>query len=153
LEWFVAPAPLRDADFHDVEGPVIVEGTLTGLHGDHLAGLADKHRTKVEPYVQQGRLRVRRTQTDASAKKADIALELRDPVQPDGADNAWKPNPSGIESAFKALFPEPINSGAFEYAAADATKAKNNFTIGKPLGNSGSPAPYGGSPNAGDHPV
>lgn len=133
LAWFVAPAPLRGADFHDEDAPVTVEGTLAGLDGDHLTGLADRHRTKIEPYLRQGRLRVRRTQPHPGAKKAEILLEVHDPAIGTETEDAWKSNPSGIDNALKALFPESITIGAMEDAAEDATKAKTSSTIGKLL--------------------
>lgn len=140
LAWFVAPAPLRDTDFHDIEKPVMVEGTLAGLDGDHLDALADRHRTKIEPYIEEGRLHVRRTQPYPGAKKSDIGIEVRDPAMAHDAEDAWKPNPSGIDNALKALFPEPITIGAMEDAAEDATRAKNTSTIGKLLAQFTGPA-------------
>ncbi|WP_254432047.1 ATP-dependent endonuclease [Aquisalimonas sp. 2447] len=124
IEWFTTSTSLRQTDFHDTDSPVTVEGTLTGLDGEHLARIADKHRTKIEPYIQDGQLHVRRTQHSPGAKKAEILLEVRDPNAEDDSDAAWKPNPSGIDNALKALFPEPISIGAMEDAAEDATKAK-----------------------------
>ncbi|WP_290798821.1 AAA family ATPase [Halomonas sp.] len=140
LAWFVTSTSLRETDFHDAESPVAVEGTLTGLDGGHLAGIADKHRTKIEPYIQDGRLHVRRTQHSPGAKKTEIMLEVRDPTAEDDSDGAWKRNPSGIDNALKALFPEPISIGAMEDAAEDATKAKNTSTIGKLLAQFTGPA-------------
>lgn len=140
LAWFVAPTPLKETDFHDAQGAVIVEGTLNGLDGDHLTALAEKHRTKIKPYIQEGQLHVRRTQTEPGAKKSDILLEVRDPTAGDMEKGAWKPNPSGINNALKALFPEPIAIGAMEDAAEDATKAKNTSTIGKLLAEFTGPA-------------
>ena len=140
LAWFVAPAPLHETDFYSAEKAVTVEGMLTGLDGDHLARLATKHRTKIQPYILEGKLQVRRTQLDPGAKKGDIAFEVRDPAVADEAEGAWKPNPSGIDNALKALFPEPITIGAMEDSAEDATKAKNTSTIGKLLAEFTGPA-------------
>jgi putative ATP-dependent endonuclease of OLD family len=140
LEWFVTSTSLRATDFHDVESPVTVEGTLTGLDAEHLARIGEKHRAKIEPYIQDGQLHLRRTQHSPGARKTEIVLEVRDPNSSDSDDAAWKPNPSGIENALKALFPEPIRIGAMEDAAEDATKAKNTSTIGKLLAQFTGPA-------------
>jgi len=140
IEWFTTSTSLRQTDFHDAESPVTVEGTLTGLDGEHLARIADKHRTRIEPFIRDGRVHVRRTQHSPGAKKTEIMLEVRDPTAEDDSDAAWKPNPSGIDNALKALFPEPISIGAMEDAAEDATKAKNTSTIGKLLAQFTGPA-------------
>ncbi|MDP1542361.1 MAG: hypothetical protein Q8L99_04350 [Polycyclovorans sp.] len=47
LEWFVTSTSLREIDFHDAKRPVTAEGTLSGLDGEHLAGVADRHRTNI----------------------------------------------------------------------------------------------------------
>lgn len=140
LEWFVTSTSLRETDFHDAERPVTVEGILTGVDTEQLARIADKHRTKIEPYIQDGQLHVRRTQHSPGAKKTEILLEVRDLTAEDDSDVAWKPNPSGIDNALKALFPEPIRIGAMEDAAEEATKAKNTSTIGKLLAQFTGPA-------------
>lgn len=140
LEWFVAPTSLRESDFQQPEAPVTVEGTIAGLDEDHLANLAQKHRTKIEPYIQDGQLRLRRTQASPGVSKTQITLEVRDPAKAAHAEDAWKPNPSGIDNALQALLPAPITIGAMEDAAEDATKAKTTSTIGKLLAEFTGPA-------------
>src|SRR5690606_10389974 len=125
LQWLVRKARLGVDDFHDPAQPVQVVGTLSGVTEADLAVLEQKHRKRIEGYVRDGVLMVRREQQVAGGD-----TELTG-MNPDTGD--WEPNPTGIDNAISALFPDPIRIGAMENAEEDASKAKTTTTIGKLL--------------------
>jgi len=125
LQWFVRKAKLGVEDFHDATQPVQVMGSLVGISEADLDVLEPKHRKKIEPHVRDGVLTIRREQ---QVPGGDTELTV---MNPDTGD--WEPNPTGIDNAISALFPDPIRIGAMENAEEDASKAKTTTTIGKLL--------------------
>lgn len=125
LQWLVRKAKLGMEDFHDPTQPVQVVGTLGGITEADLAVLEPRHRKKIEGHVRDGKLTVRREQ---QIPWSDTELTV---MNPDTGD--WEPNPTGIDNAISALFPDPIRIGAMENAEEDASKAKTTTTIGKLL--------------------
>lgn len=140
VEWFISGKALKSSDFFDTGIALLVAGCITGLDESHLENLAEKHRTKIEPYITGGRLWLRRIQPFPDAKRSDINLEVLKPSASFDDEDGWKPNPSGIDNALQALFPSPITIGAMEDAVEDATKAKTSSTIGKLLAEFTGPA-------------
>ncbi|WP_343368529.1 AAA family ATPase [Stenotrophomonas maltophilia] len=127
LQWLVRKAKLGEEDFHDPLLPIEVVGRLYGIAEEDLATLDPKHRRRIEPHVRDGVLIVRREQ---QVPGGEVSLTV---LNPDS--NEWDPNPTGIDQAISALFPEPIRIGAMENAEEDASKAKTTTTIGKLLAN------------------
>lgn len=125
LQWLVRKVKLGLEDFHDPTQSVQVTGTLRGVTDADLAVLEQKHRKKIEGHVRDGMLMVRREQ---HVPGGDTELTV---MNPDTGD--WEPNPTGIDNAISALFPDPIRIGAMENAEEDASKAKTTTTIGKLL--------------------
>lgn len=129
IRWLVAPFALTPADYLQADRPVQVDGTITGITPALLDRLEARHRSKVQPFVTDASIAIRREQTQPGSPKTST-LYVFDPGQP--AD-PWRVNPAGIPEALKALFPEPIVIGAMEDAVEDAAKAKTTTTIGKLL--------------------
>jgi len=125
LQWLIRKAKLGVEDFHDPNRLVQVTGTLVGISNADLGVLEPKHRRKIEPHVRDGILRVRRVQ---EVPGGEVTLTVWDPNT-----REWNPNPTGIDNAIAALFPDPIRIGAMENAEEDASKAKTTTTIGKLL--------------------
>lgn len=125
LQWLVRKTKLSVEDFHDPNLPVQVTGVLFGITDADLGVLEVKHRRKIESHVRDGVLHVRREQ---EVPGGEVTLTVLDPDT-----NQWDPNPTGIDNAITALFPEPIRIGAMENAEDDASKAKTTTTIGKLL--------------------
>lgn len=133
IEWLVAPRALGEGDFFDSAQPVIVEGAIDGLDAAMLDRLEPGHRKKMAPFVQHGRMGLRRLQAEPGGGKAAAKLEVRNPAIEADAEGAWQTMPTGIPQAIQVLFPEPIFIGAMEDAAEDATKSKTGTTLGKLL--------------------
>lgn len=125
LQWLVRKVRLGVDDFHEPTQPVQVMGTLRGITEADLAVLDQKHRNKIEGHVQDGVLMIRREQ---QVPGGETELTVMNPNTGD-----WEPNPTGIDNAISALFPDPIRIGAMENAEEDASKAKTTTTIGKLL--------------------
>lgn len=133
LGWFVTPRSLAESAFNNPNEPVAVTARIEGLDSGVLAHLDARHRSKIEPYIAEGSLYLRRVQAEPSLPVSRIKLQVPQEIGPDGTVTEWKDNPSGIPDALKRLFPEPIVIGAMEDAAEDASKAKSTSTIGKLL--------------------
>lgn len=125
LQWLVRKAKLGVEDFHDPAIPVQVMGTLCGITEADLDALEQKHRRKIEGHVREGVLMIRREQQVPGGDTELTVMNLD--------TGAWEPNPTGIDNAIAALFPDPIRIGAMENAEEDASKAKTTTTIGKLL--------------------
>lgn len=128
LEWLVKDKLLSEGDYNDVALPIVVEGEVVGVTEDVVLRLNEEHREPLRPYIQDGVVKIKRTQPAQAIKKADIKLEVFN-----FENEIYAKNPRGIWNAIKALFPEPIKIGAMENAAEDAGKAKSTSTIGKLL--------------------
>lgn len=128
LEWLVKDKLLTEGDYNNVTLPIVVEGEVVGVTEDVLQRLNEEHREPLRPYIQNGIVRVKRTQPAKATKKSDIQLEIYN-----FETGRFAKNPRGIWNAIKAMFPEPIKIGAMENAAEDAGRARSTSTIGKLL--------------------
>lgn len=132
ISWLLKPYALTESDFCDPSLPVVVEGVIAGITPNLLERLNDEHRRRISAFCAQGILTMRRTQFSAGATAKSIVLEVRDPnVQDSASEQAWHKNPTGIDAAIRALFPEPIEIGAMEDAASDVSASKSGTTIAK----------------------
>jgi putative ATP-dependent endonuclease of the OLD family len=129
LSWIVKKASLPAGDFYDPEKPVVVTATISGINEEVLEAIGERHRPRLEAFVAEEKLSIRRTQFEPEAKVADIRLEVRDPNQEEG--DGWEQNPAGIDAAISHIFPEAIFIGAMENAAEDVAKYAAGTTIGK----------------------
>ena len=104
IRWLVAPFALTPADYLQADRPIQVDGTITGITPALLDRLDARHRSKVQPFVTDESIQIRREQREPGSPKTST-LHVFDPKQP--AD-PWRVNPTGIPEALKALFPGPI---------------------------------------------
>jgi len=128
IQWLLRKTSLSVADFSNVLNEVSISGTFSGITGELLETLSPTHRSRMTPYISNESIQIKRTQVAPDVKTAEILLSVFNP-----ATSNWDPNPTGIDNAINALFPEPIRIGAMENAAEDASKAKTTTTIGKLL--------------------
>lgn len=132
IRWLLRPYSLSTTDFYNSQSAVIISGIITGVTPELLSLLSDNHRSRIQPYCADGKLGIRRTQIIPGISVRDVILDIRNPsVTDEDSDNAWDRNPTGIDAAIRALFPEPIEIGAMEDAAEDIGKSKSGTTIGK----------------------
>ena len=132
IKWLLKSSVLSNGDFYDPAQPVVISGKIVGITEEILENLIPKHRNRIEPYLIDGCLHIRRNQPNPGGTAKNISLEIRNPaIEDEQADNAWDINPTGIDSAIKAIFPEPIEIGAMENATEDVGKSKAGTTIGK----------------------
>jgi putative ATP-dependent endonuclease of the OLD family len=132
IAWFLRPVALQETDFYDKGNRIVVEGKVEGVNAGVLDGLDQKHRKKVEPFVENETVYLRQTQSTPIDKKSQIKLEVLDPkVNDPKSPDRWKPNPGGISQAIQALFPEPVLVEAMKDTAEDVMKFKAGTTIGR----------------------
>lgn len=134
IQWVLRKSALSESSFFDPANPVRVEATITGVTQAVLDGLEDSHKNKVIKYVKDGVVTIRREQAVPSSGAAGVKLYIRNPAKPEGDAEAWDENPTGIDNAISAMFPEPIQIGAMEDAGKDIGKFETSSTIGKLIG-------------------
>lgn len=124
IKWLLSKFTLSKEDFYDLKKTIEIVGKISGINEILLEKLESKHRVKIEPYIINETILIKRKQT-INSKSKDINLL----ISKDGID--WPPNPAGIDNAIKAIFPEPIEIKAMEDAEEDCSKYKTSTTIGK----------------------
>jgi len=128
IQWLLRRTVLGSGDFCNAANPVTVSATVAGIGAAQIGALPAGQQGQIRPYVVDEKIRVRRTQPTPACRAPEITLSVWD-----FTNEAWVPNPTGIDNAIGVLLPEPIRIGAMEDAAEDATKAKSSTTIGKLL--------------------
>lgn len=129
-EWLLKDRLLQQSDYNNASQEICIEGKIEGITQTILNCLSTTHRNRITPYVNNGTISIQRIQPVGATKKSDTILKIFNPTTA-----TFDSNPTGIDNAISALFPEPIRIGAMENAADDATKAKATSTIGKILAN------------------
>ena len=125
IEWFISPTSLKIGDFFDVAKSVAVEGTFTDVLSQLPTGI-DRNKTSILPFIIDDRLRIRRVQATVGQSVKDITCEVLD------SDGTWKPTPTGLPAALKALImPNVIKIDAMEDCAEDVTKNKSASSLGQ----------------------
>lgn len=132
IKWLLRKTALSDSSFHDITLPVEMEGLITGITQVILDQLPENQRTSIQPFLSNDSLSIKRVQPLPNVAVAQIRLLVKDPANI-GTANEWRTNPTGLDQAIQALFPEPIHIGAMENAEEDVSKSKNTTTIGKLL--------------------
>jgi putative ATP-dependent endonuclease of OLD family len=131
IKWVLQKSTLKLADFNNPENPVIVTVKIDGITEELLENLNQSHRARIEPFIANESISIRRTQPLPTSSTGQIILEVLNPEAVAGDE--WQPNPAGIDNAIKALFPDPIHIGAMENSEEDVSKFKTSSTIGKLL--------------------
>lgn len=132
IKWLLRKTALSDSSFHDTALPVEMEGVISGITQAILDQLPENQRTAIQPFLFGDSLSIKRVQPQPNVGVAQIRLLVKDPANI-GTANEWRANPTGLDQAIQALFPEPIHIGAMENAEEDVSKSKNTTTIGKLL--------------------
>jgi energy-coupling factor transporter ATP-binding protein EcfA2 len=132
IKWLLRKKALSDSSFHDNALPVEMEGIISGITQAILDQLPENQRTSIQPFLIGDSLSIKRVQPQPNVGVAQIRLFVKDPANI-GTANEWRANPTGLDQAIQALFPEPIHIGAMENAEEDVSKSKNTTTIGKLL--------------------
>lgn len=133
IKWLLRKSSLGTDVFNNPSNPIIVEGKIAGIDATLLSTINASHRSSIEPYILNDEIRIKRIQNIPGDSAANIKLFLFNPTAAT-PDREWVPNPTGIDNAINALFPEPIQIGAMENAEEDVSKSKATTTIGKLLG-------------------
>lgn len=132
IKWLLRKTALSDTSFYDTALPVEMEGVISGITQAILDQLPENQRTSIHPFLISDSLSIKRVQPQPNVGVAQIRLLVKDPANI-GTANEWRANPTGLDQAIQALFPEPIHIGAMENAEEDVSKNKNTTTIGKLL--------------------
>ncbi|MCR9262527.1 MAG: AAA family ATPase [Flavobacteriaceae bacterium] len=132
IKWLLRKSSLSESAFFDKTQSVEMEGRISGVTNTILEQLPDNQRTSIEPFLFTDSLYIKRVQNQPSVPVGQIRLLVKDPENV-GNTNEWRANPTGLDQAIQALFPEPIQIGAMENSEEDVSKNRNTTTIGKLL--------------------
>jgi len=132
IKWLLRKSALVETAFYNKTEAVEMEGKISGISETILEQLPENQRTSIEPFLFTDSLYIKRAQAQPSIPAGQIRLLVKDPSNV-GNPNEWRANPTGLDQALQALFPEPIQIGAMENSEEDVSKSKNTTTIGKLL--------------------
>jgi energy-coupling factor transporter ATP-binding protein EcfA2 len=132
IKWLLRKTVLTDAAFNNITQAVEMEGKISGISQTILDHLPENQRTSILPFLFTNILYIKRVQPSPNCGTAQIRLLVKDPTNI-GTINEWRVNPTGLDQAIQALFPEPIHIGAMEDSEEDVSKSKSTTTIGKLL--------------------
>ncbi len=129
IKWILRKTSLPLSSFNDANQPITMIASIEGISEDILNNIDQAHRARIEPFLNNETLTIKRIQETPGQTVAQIRLLVLDPN-----DNiTWQNNPAGIDNAIKDLFPEPIHIGAMENSEDDISKSSSTSTIGKLL--------------------
>jgi putative ATP-dependent endonuclease of OLD family len=129
IKWVLRKSSLSTSYFNNIAQPITIVAKIDGITDDILDNIEQTHRARIEPFLQNETLTIKRVQETPGQTVAQIRLMVLDPN--DGI--TWQNNPAGIDNAIKDLFPEPIHIGAMENSEEDISKSSTTSTIGKLL--------------------
>lgn len=129
IKWVLRKSALSTSYFNDITQPITMIAKIDGITIDILDNIEQTHRARIEPFLQNETLTIKRIQETPGQSVAQIKLMVLDPN--DGI--TWQNNPAGIDNAIKDLFPEPIHIGAMENSEEDISRSSTTSTIGKLL--------------------
>lgn len=132
IKWLLRKSALAETAFYDRKQAVEMEGWISGISETILDQLPKNQRASIEPFLFTDSLYIKRVQSQPSIPVGQIRLLVKDPANV-GTPTEWRANPTGLDQALQALFPEPIQIGAMENSEEDVSKSKNTTTIGKLL--------------------
>jgi len=133
IKWLLRKTTLSDTHFHDATVPVEVEGCISGITESILEQLPANHQAAINPFLFSDSIYIKRVQETPNVPATQVRLYVKSPGESGTMDDPWRPNPTGIDQAIQALFPEPIHIGAMENSEEDVSKNKSTTTIGKLL--------------------
>ena len=128
IGWLLNKSVLTENDFNKKNNSIEVSGVIGGITTELLDNIGDIHRKKIEPYINNEKLCIRRCQANPNVVAKDIVLEVLNP-----ANGVWSKNPGGIDNAISVLFPEPIKIQAMQDVQSDISANKTSSTIGQIL--------------------
>jgi putative ATP-dependent endonuclease of the OLD family len=129
IKWVLRKSSLGANYFYDTSIPITITAIIEGITEEILENIDQGHRARIEPFLNDGKIVIKRTQEIPNQSLGSIRLLVLDPLN----GNNWQNNPAGIDNAIKDLFPEPIHIGAMENAEEDVTRSSSSSTIGKLL--------------------
>ncbi|MGL6167378.1 MAG: ATP-dependent nuclease [Fusobacteriaceae bacterium] len=124
--WLLNKSVLSKNIFNNSDEDIEVIGEITGIT-EKILGNLNSHRSSIEKYIIDGKLKIKRVHPKLPCKVSDIKLYIY-------FEKEWKVNPVGIDGALKALYPEPIVIKAMDNTEDDIGKFKTTSTIGKLIG-------------------
>lgn len=131
IQWLLKPVVLTEKDFNDLEKDIEVYAIIDGLSEDFLGKLAPEHRDRIRPFAISGKLMIKRVLDHTMVSKKGILLYISKDTDKSFSEATWQKNPTGIDNAIQALFPDCITIPAMSDAVEDSTKFASKTTMGQ----------------------
>ncbi|MES2486406.1 MAG: AAA family ATPase [Bacteroidota bacterium] len=133
IKWILKKYSLDITCFNNSDHPIEMTAVIEGISEEVLENIEAQHRVRIEPFLVDEKLTVKRIQEIPGQGVPQIRLYVKKVNFAEGED-PWQLNPTGIDNAIKDLFPEPIHISGMENSEDDVSKYKASNTIGKLLG-------------------
>jgi predicted ATP-dependent endonuclease of OLD family len=132
IQWLFNPTSLGDRDFNNPDKDIEVFGVIEGLNESFLSKLLPEHRERILPFITNEKLLIKRVldHNNMTSKKGISLFVLKD-TDKDFLEAEWTKNPTGIDNAIKAIFPDSIQIPAMSDAFEDSTKYATKTTMGQ----------------------
>lgn len=132
IQWLFNPTSLGDRDFNNPDSDIEVFGVIEGLNETFLSKLLPEHRDRILPFITNEKLLIKRAldHNNMTSKKG-ISLFVSKDTDKDFLEAEWTKNPTGIDNAIKAIFPDSIQIPAMSDAFEDSTKFATKTTMGQ----------------------
>lgn len=122
ISWLLKKSVLSEHLFFDSQSPVTVEGKISSVN---INLLPPNQQSQINRFISNGSLTFRRRQDEPSCSATQIRIDVKDPMTGD-----WAVNPTGLDNAIAALFPEPLYIQAMDDSADDISKFAAKNTLG-----------------------
>jgi putative ATP-dependent endonuclease of the OLD family len=129
IQWLLNPNALADKDFNDHEKDIVVCALIEGIDNLVISKIADEHKKKIEPYIVDQKMFIKRVMDHNNLGKKGISLFVSKDINKEFAEAEWVKNPTGIDQAISYLFPDSIELPAMSDAFEDSTKYTAKTTM------------------------
>lgn len=127
IECFFKPGTkVSQENFYDSTKPISIIGKIEGITSAQLSRMESKHRDKIEKYIINGAIILKRVAKGDNEHKVETSIARGD----EDFDTAkYDKNPTGISNALAGVVPDVVSITAMFDALADATKQKSGTTF------------------------
>lgn len=132
IQWLLNPTSLGERDFYDPENDIEVYGVIEGLNEAFLSKLLQEHKDRILSYISNEKMLIKRVldHNNMTSKKG-VTLFVSKEVDKEFLEAEWTKNPTGIDNAINAIFPDSIQIPAMSDAFEDSTKFAAKTTMGQ----------------------
>lgn len=133
IKWLLKAHRLNDSAFNNVEMPVEVYGTFSGLNSKLFNKLDQEESNTLEAFIENGEVSVLRKQLSPNDPLDAIQFLIKDP-RASNPEEQWINIPPSALKAIYHLFPKPIYVNSTDITFENDIKDFKLTTVGKLIG-------------------